>query len=135
MPLFVRGPGITAGQVINDSAVHVDLAPTILDMMGMASTPEQMDGRSWLGLVRPSSRAESSRAGDPATRTFMIEYSGGGDPEGEHLYTLATPRAAFCTADASDENSIVGQCSCTFGAGGELKHDQSPCDGANNTCV
>eukprot|EP00041_Stephanoeca_diplocostata_P013346 m.233803 g.233803 ORF g.233803 m.233803 type:complete len:132 (+) comp19303_c0_seq2:270-665(+) len=44
-----------------------------------------------------------------------------------------------CTlqADASDETSIQGKCSCTFGAMGGRKRDVSPCDGKNNSyaCV
>jgi hypothetical protein len=135
----VRGPNIPAGLVINDSALHVDLTPTLLDMMGISETPMQMDGRSWLGLVRPTNgNPLVARTDEFGTRTFMVEYSGGGDPEGAYSAlvrgdTAGATAPAFCTADGSDENSLQGKCSCTFGAAGGLVHDQSPCDGANNT--
>ena len=45
VPLLVRGPGISGGQVLHEPAAHIDLAPTILDMMGLP-VAEQMDGRS-----------------------------------------------------------------------------------------
>lgn len=109
---------------MNDSAVHVDLVPTMLDMMGLAQTPTQMDGRSWLGLVQKTQHNSETFG----TRTFMVEYSGGGDPEASRL--SAGP---MCTAVGSDENSIDGHCSCTVGAAGGPVHDQSPCDGGNNT--
>eukprot|EP01047_Picozoa_sp_COSAG01_P046923 COSAG01_NODE_4440_length_5021_cov_5.654409_5_plen_83_part_00 len=50
VPLFVCGPGIKAGQTIEQPVGHIDLAPTILSM-ALISTPPQMDGRSWLPLV------------------------------------------------------------------------------------
>ena len=39
VPLLVRGPGIVANGFSDAIASHVDLAPTILDMMGV-KTPE-----------------------------------------------------------------------------------------------
>jgi hypothetical protein len=45
--------------------------------------------------------------------------------------------SALCAANADDELSITGRCSCTVGALSGDVHDTSPCDGKNNTysCV
>lgn len=155
VPLFVAGPGIEPGQVIEAPAAHIDLAPTILSMAGI-STPPQMDGRSWLPLVLDTAKQVEWRT------AFMVEYSGGGIPETEedHMtdneeavwedkhwhYSFTsdevTPRKpALCGANASDELSIWGKCSCTvdgaWRVGQPEVHDTSPCDSANNSyaCV
>ena len=54
VPLLVRGPGIAPGSVMSAPATHVDLAPTILAMAGIAevdTTLAAMDGRSLLPLL------------------------------------------------------------------------------------
>ncbi|XP_071101595.1 putative extracellular sulfatase Sulf-1 homolog isoform X2 [Haliotis cracherodii] len=51
IPMIMRGPGIMPRTVINNPVATVDLAPTILDIAGVP-TPEQMDGRSMLRLLR-----------------------------------------------------------------------------------
>lgn len=130
VPLFAKGPGIAAGQLINHTAVHVDLTPTLLDMMGMPGTPDQMDGRSWLPLVTGTKGAVASWRG-----TFMVEYSGSGDPpdkEADWDTVIDAPRSN-CTADASDPMSGHCLCSCTTGAISGVVRDTSPCDGHNNT--
>lgn len=137
VPLFVRGPGIAANKTVREPVNHVDIAPTILDIAGI-ERPGQMEGRSWLELVRGGA-AVSWR------RDFLVEYNGpsvtgaeGIDfdlvdfDEGDRSSTI-TPDKASCSADASDELSIQGKCSCTFGALSGNIHDVSPCDGKNNT--
>eukprot|EP00912_Choanoflagellata_sp_UC4_P000617 UC4_evm9s379 len=127
-PLFAFGPGIPAGLIVNESAVHVDLAPTILDMMGIP-TPEQMDGRSWLALAQ-------NRSDKPAPRNkFMVEYSGGGQPEWAEAQDddgiFYTPG---CTnVDKSNEALLGCHVSCTVGALSGVVMDISPCDGRNNS--
>jgi hypothetical protein len=82
------------------------------------------------------------------TRSFMVEYSGGGAPvegmlDDVHSWNGDAPRHIMdnsgpsCSADASNQTSIVGVCSCVFGAATPPVHDQSPCDESNNTyaCV
>ena len=123
VPLFVRGPDINVGHRVNGIVSHVDLAPTILDMAGV-DIPSQMDGRSWMQLA--SSRKEYGSL--EWRRDVLIEYNGPsamGDEEEEYV--------SACSANAQDENTIVGKCSCTFGAITGKKRDVSPCDGRNNT--
>jgi hypothetical protein len=161
VPLFVSGPGIKGSQTIEQPVGHIDLAPTILSMAGIPAPP-QMDGRSWLPLVYGGDEAISAvtaAAGSWRT-TFMVEYSGGGLPavassrgalgeeaawEESHFAhsfasTLYPPGfQALCGANASDELSIWGKCSCSVDAGwhgatgpNAKAHDQSPCDSNNN---
>ena len=117
-------------------------------------------GESWLPLVAPSSESVGGR--DAAAKvaaewrqTFMVEYSGGGNPvqsystaamlaeiEGKRLNLTefeltananANIGNATCVANADDELSLNCKCSCTVGAETGKVQDQSPCDGANNT--
>lgn len=67
VPLLVKGPGIPRGEVSLIPTMHIDLAPTILDMMGIA-TPPQMDGRSWLGAI--------SGGGASWRSEMLVEYNG-----------------------------------------------------------
>lgn len=70
VPLLARGPGLTAGSRSSLPVMNVDLAPTILDMMGIDATIEapQMDGRSWLPVVTGSTL--------PQRTELLIEYNG-----------------------------------------------------------
>ncbi|HUI48211.1 MAG TPA: alkaline phosphatase family protein [Acidimicrobiia bacterium] len=50
VPLIVRGPGVTAGRVVDAFTEHVDVLPTICELLGTA-VPLQCDGRAltpWL---------------------------------------------------------------------------------------
>lgn len=51
VPLVVRGPGIKPGSVVNNVAVNIDLAPTMLDMGGV-EIPSHMDGVSLLPALK-----------------------------------------------------------------------------------
>jgi arylsulfatase A-like enzyme len=66
VPMLVRCPPlVAAGTVINELALTVDLAPTLLDVAG-TYIPEVMQGGSWLPLF----------AGDPSgwRQAFLYEY-------------------------------------------------------------
>ncbi|TDE12244.1 sulfatase-like hydrolase/transferase [Jiangella asiatica] len=51
VPMAVRGPGFDGGGRVSRPVSGVDLAPTLLDAAGLP-VPEQMQGRSFLPLVR-----------------------------------------------------------------------------------
>src|SRR3954447_17197629 len=51
VPLLVRGPGVEPGGVVTDPVGTIDLAPTILDALGM-ETPKWMEGRPLRDLPR-----------------------------------------------------------------------------------
>jgi len=54
VPLWIRGPGITAGTTVSQLVGNVDLAPTICEMTGTAAGLP-VDGRSFLPLVKGAS--------------------------------------------------------------------------------
>merc|ERR1712118_144835 len=49
IPLFIRGPGIKAGTQLDEMVANVDIAPTILELAGIA-VPPIMDGESLVPL-------------------------------------------------------------------------------------
>jgi arylsulfatase A-like enzyme len=51
VPLIVRGPGVTAGQQVDVPVSHLDLVPTLMDMIG-ADAPGGLDGRSLAPALR-----------------------------------------------------------------------------------
>ncbi len=48
VPLYVRGPGVKPGTVVDALVVNTDFAPTFAAMAGIPPLPDA-DGRSWLG--------------------------------------------------------------------------------------
>uniref|UniRef100_A0A182PCU3 Extracellular sulfatase SULF-1 homolog n=1 Tax=Anopheles epiroticus TaxID=199890 RepID=A0A182PCU3_9DIPT len=71
VPFLMRGPGIEPATVVDEIVLNVDLAPTFLDIGGVAPPPH-MDGRSILPLVLNRHRAALDKWPD----TFLIESSG-----------------------------------------------------------
>jgi arylsulfatase A-like enzyme len=57
VPLLVRGPGIRAGSTPAQFVANIDLAPTFLDLAGLA-IPASMQGRSLVPLLRGESPAD-----------------------------------------------------------------------------
>src|SRR4051812_32271674 len=55
VPLVIQGPGITAGGRISRQVRHVDLLPTIADLVGV-SPPPSIDGISLAPLLRGQTR-------------------------------------------------------------------------------
>lgn len=73
VPMFVRGPGIEPKALSSSLVVNIDIAPTIVDMAGLAPT-HAMDGVSFLPLITNRSRQRNK------TRDhFFIEYVGEGN--------------------------------------------------------
>ena len=64
VPLLIRAPGVDPGRVQTDYQ-HMDLVPTILDLLDVEFNPDDFDGRS---VFKPS--------GQPRPRTFTV----GGKP-------------------------------------------------------
>ncbi|GMT32327.1 hypothetical protein PFISCL1PPCAC_23624, partial [Pristionchus fissidentatus] len=50
VPFFIRGPGIERNSTVRRPVANIDIAPTVIDMIG-AQIPQHMDGQSILGLV------------------------------------------------------------------------------------
>ncbi len=51
VPMYVRGPDVHAGTVINKMCANIDLAPTFADLAG-ASVPDFVDGRSLVPFMK-----------------------------------------------------------------------------------
>jgi arylsulfatase A-like enzyme len=54
VPLIVRGPGVQKGSVLPQFVANIDLAPTFVDLAGLA-VPASMQGRSFVPLLRGES--------------------------------------------------------------------------------
>ncbi|MCX6894996.1 MAG: sulfatase [Verrucomicrobia bacterium] len=66
IPLLVRYPKRFAkGKVLDEMALNIDLAPTLLDLAGVAA-PREMQGRSWLPLLTGQSK--------DWRQSFLAEY-------------------------------------------------------------
>ena len=50
VPLFVKGPGVPAGQQANQLLGHIDIAPTVVELAG-GQVPDFVDGRSFANLL------------------------------------------------------------------------------------
>lgn len=51
VPLVVRYPRLAAGKVVERQVLHVDLAPSLLELCGADPLPN-IHGKSWVGLAR-----------------------------------------------------------------------------------
>lgn len=70
VPLIVAGPGIPAGRVVDENVSLIDLAPTILDILGLP--PEaRFEGRSLLPLLRGAAPAA------PVDIVLQLPHKGG----------------------------------------------------------
>jgi len=143
IPLLVRGPRVHKNITSAAPVMHHDLAPTILDMIGI-KTPHQMDGTSWLPLVTDKHASQSWRT------DFLVEYNGpkvasnillrGGSVNPSEVVGLggfspaedgATPLSS-CSANKTDE-TLNCKCSCEYKNGDGAVYDRSPCDSKENT--
>lgn len=84
VPLAVRGPGVPAGQAVEQLALNIDFAPTIAELAGV-STPEFVDGRSLVPLLGGAS-PETWRS------AFLIEHWSGGNGKQEQAPTYSAIR-------------------------------------------
>ncbi|MCC2685768.1 MAG: sulfatase [Paenibacillaceae bacterium] len=74
IPLIVKGPGLPAGQQIDDPVTLVDLYPTIMEITGLVAEPDR-PGHSWLPLIQAGSRAAMGEGTDRPDWAFS-EYHG-----------------------------------------------------------
>lgn len=51
VPLIIRGPGVPAGQVVNNFTANIDLAPTFAELAGV-TPPNFVDGRSLVPFLK-----------------------------------------------------------------------------------
>jgi arylsulfatase A len=70
VPFIVRGPGVKAGSVSDVPVSGVDFWPTFREMAGGGRTPEDLDGGSFLGILRNAGQGEIVRP-----RPFLVFHS------------------------------------------------------------
>ena len=66
IPIIARGPGLRSGQVVETQVLTEDIAPSVLDLCGVAAL-ESIQGRSWKALAN---------GGDPAwCKAWFYEHN------------------------------------------------------------
>jgi N-acetylglucosamine-6-sulfatase len=81
VPLAILGPGLPAGATVSSLTGNTDIAPTILDLAGVAPGREP-DGRSLLPVIRGESNAE---------RRYLLLEGFGKEVEGHEAGETVTP--------------------------------------------
>lgn len=83
VPLVVRGPGVPAGRVETAVTTHVDLAPTILEMVGVAARPDFDGVPIPLGASASAAGAGTEMTEEKKHEHVAVEYWGFALAEGE----------------------------------------------------
>lgn len=94
LPFFVRGPGVPAGRTSNVPGLHLDLAPTFLDIAGLDESewPVFFDGRSLLPQWRSPGRGNGEGGGQGNGKESVgIEYWGRAGIEAPSAGALGSP--------------------------------------------
>jgi N-acetylglucosamine-6-sulfatase len=85
IPLMMRyPPAVAPGSLINSMVLNIDLAPTLLELTG-TDTPDSMQGKSWMGLLREEDAEWRDR--------FLYEYYSEADyrPNAGNSRSAGTP--------------------------------------------
>lgn len=87
VPLLMRGPGLVQGHILSYPTTNIDLAPTLLDLAGLA-VPKYMDGTSLKKSLYSSKTVNIkdqnkitelySLGAQQLRRTLLVEHSGEG---------------------------------------------------------
>ncbi|MBM4357653.1 MAG: sulfatase [Deltaproteobacteria bacterium] len=117
VPLFIKAPG-AAPKVIEARRSDIDLAPTILDLLGVPATPEHV-GRTLVpevyGLEPPGDREPivtdlPADSNNPPTRAIVKgdhKLIVGGEGESLALYDLAKDPGEFSNLAADRAHAVV----------------------------
>ncbi len=97
VPLIVAGPGVAPGHRVDEQIGLIDLAPTLLNLLGVP-VPPSFEGRSFVGMVRgepvsgcPWVFCESMHAGGRASRV--------GEPDRFRLVACRSPQLKLIRDD------------------------------------
>lgn len=69
IPLLLHPPGLPAGHVVDGLSMNVDVAPTLLDLLGVP-VPEVYDGKSLADAAR--GETQTGRAHDTAAQHALV---------------------------------------------------------------
>ncbi|KAG8439634.1 hypothetical protein GDO86_005712 [Hymenochirus boettgeri] len=117
VPLLVRGPGIQHNQISKSLVANIDLGPTILDIAGYDLNKTQMDGMSFLPLMKNNSNVN--------WRTdILIEYQGEGLNKSDPACPAMGPGVSQCFPDCVCEDAINNTYACvrTIAAAHDLQY-------------
>jgi arylsulfatase A-like enzyme len=107
VPIILTGPGVPAGRVVADDVSIVDIAPTLLELVGAAPEP-RFEGRSLVGLMRaPADSRDVLLELEPlGTSVEMRRHAAGLLRDGVALLTPPGPTGA---AQAFDLRADPGE--------------------------
>jgi N-acetylglucosamine-6-sulfatase len=94
LPFVVRGPGVPAGVTSTIPGLHLDLAPTFLEIAGLARSkwPDFLDGRSLLGQWHEPTAYDEAGAGQGnGKESINVEYWGLVGVEAPSAASLGAP--------------------------------------------
>ena len=77
IPFYIRGPGIAPGSTLPQLGANIDVAPTLLELAGVA-VPPIMDGKSLVPLLTARDAAARAAATAGWRTRFMSEFAEGG---------------------------------------------------------
>jgi arylsulfatase len=101
VPLLLRGPGIDAGRVVDVPVSLVDVAPTILDLLGLPPEPRFV-GRSLAALLR----GEPARGADVLTELLPL---GAGEVDRSRHRAALIRGAHKVIAERHPDGAAVGE--------------------------
>ena len=96
VPLFVRGPGVPRGKTLPHLAGNVDLAPTLAEL-ARAETPDNLDGRSLVGLL-----ARKAPAAGRWRQELLVEYWAADDEGVPNWGALRTEESTYVEYDTGE---------------------------------
>jgi len=105
VPLILAGPGLPRGKVVTERVGLVDVAPTVLNILGLPPLPDA-DGRSLLPLVR----GEKSTPGLYELESFFPYYAYGWEPlrglvRGDYKFIEAPRDELYRLSSDADEKT------------------------------
>ncbi|KAG8577988.1 hypothetical protein GDO81_010349 [Engystomops pustulosus] len=104
VPLLVRGPGVNPNQTSKALVANIDLGPTILDIAGFDLNKTQMDGMSYLPILKN---------GNETWRTdILVEYQGEGENRTDPACPAVGPGVSQCFPDCVCEDSYNNTYAC-----------------------
>jgi choline-sulfatase len=103
VPLIFRGPGVVAESVVSSPASLLDLAPTLLELAGAASTGADLDGRSLVPALTGERDASLVPAlageGDASLAPVICEYHAEGVNHPAAMVRSGAHKLIVCPGD------------------------------------
>ena len=122
IPFWLSGPNISSGQHVSTPVLTIDVAPTLLDIAGVANRYDDMDGLSILPLLTNTTDDAVAGREDAAAvdtvpiitnytgiqgrQSFLVEYSGEGS---------AHTSSETCAGQLNHDLENMAECSQDFG--------------------